>query len=115
MHEKQLRLFGGPPGIRDVNLLESALGRPRNRWTHEGAGLAELAAAYAFGLAMNHPFIDGNKRIALLSIITFLGLNGVDFEASEAEAVVMIRGVAAGEVDECGLARWIADRMPAKP
>ncbi len=113
IHDRQLRLFGGPAGIRDEGALESALGRPINRWAYEQAGLPALAAAYAFGIARNHPFVDGNKRAALLALVTFLGLNGIDFAADEAEAVVMIRGLAAGEVDEAGLARWISDNWPA--
>lgn len=113
IHDRQLRVFGGPAGIRDEGALESALGRPVNRWAYESAGLPELAAAYAFGIARNHPFVDGNKRAALLSLVTFLGLNGIDFVADEAEAVVMIRGVAAGEIDEAGLTRWIRDNWPA--
>jgi death on curing protein len=111
-HGRQLRLFGGPAGIRDEGALESALGRPVNRWAYEGADLAELAAAYAFGIARNHPFVDGNKRAALLALVTFLGLNGVDFVADEAEAVVMMRELAAGEIDEAGLARWIRANWP---
>jgi death-on-curing protein len=113
IHARQLRLFGGPPGIRDEGALESALGRPVNRWGCEQAGLPELAAAYAFGIARNHPFVDGNKRAALLAMVTFLGLNGIDFAADEAEAVVIIRGLAAGEIDEAGLNRWITDNLPA--
>lgn len=74
--------------------------------------LAQLAAAYAYGIARNHPFVDGNKRAALLSLVTFLGLNGIDFVANEAEAVVMIRDLAAGTVSEDGLARWIRDNWP---
>ena len=112
IHVKQLRLFGGPPGIRDEGALESALGRPMNRRAYEGAELPELAAAYAFGIARNHPFIDGNKRAALLALVTFLGLNGLDFVADEAEAVLMIRGLAAGEKDEAGLTRWIEENWP---
>jgi death on curing protein len=111
IHDEQLREFGGPPGIRDMGALESALGRARNRWAYEGGDLPRLAAAYGFGIARNHPFVDGNKRAALLSIITFLGLNDVEFTGSEAEAVVMIRDLAAGEIDEDVLARWIADNM----
>jgi len=91
IQDRQLRLFGGPAGIRDEGALESALGRPVNRWAYEAAELAELAAADAFGIARNHPFVDGNKRAALLSLVTFLGLNRIDFVADEAEAVVMIR------------------------
>jgi death on curing protein len=111
IHDEQLREFGGPPGIRDMGALESALGRARNRWAYEGGDLPRLAAAYGFGIARNHPFVDGNKRAALLAIISFLGLNDVEFTASEAEAVVMIRDLAAGEIDEDVLARWIADNM----
>jgi death-on-curing protein len=113
IHARQLRLFGGPPGIRDEAALEPALGRPVNRWAYEQAGLPELAAACAFGIARNHPFTDGNKRAALLALVTFLGLNGIDFAVDEAEAVVMIRGLAAGEVGEAGLSRWIRDNWPA--
>ena len=77
IHETQLRRFGGPSGVRDLGALESALGRPINRWAYEQSNLAGLAAAYAFGIARNHPFVDGNKRVALISFVTFLGLNGV--------------------------------------
>ncbi|MCJ2066696.1 type II toxin-antitoxin system death-on-curing family toxin [Methylobacterium sp. J-088] len=117
IHAQQLRLFGGPPGLRDEGALESALGRPKNRVAYaedaEKIDLAELAAAYAFGIAKNHPFIDGNKRAALLALVTFLGMNDIDFVADEAEAVLMIRGLAAGEIDEAGLIRWIRDNWPA--
>lgn len=110
-HDEQLREFGGPAGIRDEGALESALGRARNRWAYEGGDLSRLAAAYGFGIARNHPFVDGNKRADLLAIITFLGLNDIEFAASEAEAVVMIRDLAAGIIDEEVLSRWIADNM----
>lgn len=112
IHETQLRRFGGPPGIRDRGALESALGRPQNKFAYENAGLPELAAAYAFGIARNHPFIDGNKRAALLSLVTFLGLNGIEFVTPEAEAAVIIRDLAAGLVSEDGLIRWIRDNLP---
>src|SRR6266496_4328530 len=111
IHAEQLALFGGPAGIRDRGALESALGRPINRWHYENADMAQLAAAYAFGIARNHPFVDGNKRTALLAIVTFLGLNDIEFTASEAEAVVMIRQLAAGEIDEDELAHWIAANL----
>lgn len=112
LHDEQLREFGGPPGIRDHGMLESALGRAQNKWTYGETNLAALAAAYAYGIARNHPFVDGNKRAAFLSIITFLGLNDIDFAPAEAEAVVMILGLASGEIDEEGLARWIRDNWP---
>ncbi len=112
IHETQLRRFGGPPGVRDQGALESALGRPQNKWAYEGADLPTLAAAYAFGIARNHAFVDGNKRAALLAFVTFLGLNDVDFLVDEAEAAVIIRDLAAGSVSEEGLTRWIRDNLP---
>ena len=80
---------------------------------HAEIDLAALSAANASGIAKNHPFIDGNKRAALLSLVTFLGLNDIDFVADEAEGVVVIRVIAAGEIDESGLIRWIRDNWPA--
>ena len=111
-HDEQLREFGGPPGIRDLGMLESALGRPQNKWSYGETELAALAAAYAFGIAKNHPFVDGNKRAALLSIVVFLGLNDIEFDASNAEAVVMIQNLASGQIEEDGLTRWIRDNWP---
>jgi death-on-curing protein len=96
-------------------MLESALDRPKNRWSNEQAELAELAAAYAFGIARNHPFVDGNKRTSLLALYTFLGVNGVDFVVPEAEAAAIILSLAAGEVSEQSLTRWIRDNWPAAP
>jgi death-on-curing protein len=111
-HDKQLREFGGPPGIRDRGMLESALDRPRNKWAYEGAELPDLAAAYAYGIARNHPFVDGNKRAALLALVVFLDLNGIDFNVPEAEMAAIILALAAGEVGEDGLTRWIRDNWP---
>ena len=113
IHGEQLRLFGGPEGIRDPAMLESALDRPKNKWAYGERELAALAAAYAFGIARNHPLVDGNKRASFLAMITFLGLNGVDFVAPEAQAAAAILALAAGEIDEAGLARWIKDNWPA--
>jgi len=112
IHDEQLAIHGGSSGLRDAALLESALGRPQNKWAYEKAGLAELAAAYGFGIARNHPFVDGNKRTALLAIFTFLGVNGVDFIVPEAEAAAMILSLAAGEISEENLTRWIRDNWP---
>ncbi len=112
IHDEQLALHGGAGGIRDEALLESALSRPLNKWAYESAGLPELAAAYGFGIARNHPFIDGNKRTSLLAIYTFLGINEIDFVVPEAEAAAMILSLAAGEVSEESLARWIRDNWP---
>ncbi len=112
IHDEQLRAFGGPPGLRDQGLLESALARPLNKYAYGSDDLAVLAAAYGYGLARNHAFVDGNKRIAFLAIVTFLGLNDIDFVVAETEVVVIILAVAAGEIDEDGLARWIRDNWP---
>jgi death on curing protein len=114
IHDEQLAIHGGASGLRDEGMLESALDRPKNKWAYENAGLAELAAAYAFAIARNHPFVDGNKRTSLLALYTFLGVNGVDFDVPEAEAAAMILWLAAGEVSEESLARWIRDNWPAK-
>jgi death on curing protein len=115
VHAEQLALFGGADGDRDLGLLESALGRPLNKSAYGETGLAALAAAYAFGIARNHPFVDGNKRAAFASTIVFLGLNGVDFDAPPEAATAIILGMAAGEIDEDGLARWIADNISDAP
>jgi death-on-curing protein len=112
IHDEQLAIHGGSAGLRDHALLESALDRPRNKWAYEQAALPELAAAYGFGIARNHPFIDGNKRTALLAIYTFLGVNDVDFIVPEADAATIILALAAGEVSEDSLARWIRDNWP---
>jgi death-on-curing protein len=112
IHDEQLAIHGGSAGLRDAALLESALGRPRNKWAYENAELPELAAAYGYGIARNHPFVDGNKRTALLAIYTFLGVNGIDFIVPEPDAAAMILALAAGEVSEESLARWIRDNWP---
>ena len=109
IHAEQLALFGGPAGIRDENLIESALGRPRNKWSYGETDLAALAAAYAFGIARNHPFVDGNKRASFLIMITFLHKNGIEFDVGEDLATAAIVALASGEVDEDGLTRWIRD------
>ncbi|MGE0753217.1 MAG: type II toxin-antitoxin system death-on-curing family toxin [Variibacter sp.] len=112
-HSRQLRRYGGAPGLRDEGTLQSALERPINKWHYESPDLPELAAAYAFGLAKNHAFVDGNKRIAFISMVAFLRKNGVAFAPDQAQAAAMIIAVAAGEVSEESLARWIRDNWPA--
>ncbi len=112
IQDEQLAIHGGSSGLRDAGLLESAIGRPRNKWAYESAEPAELAAAYGYGIARNHPFVDGNKRTALLAIFTFLGINGIEFIVPEAEAVAMMLSLAAGEVSEESLTRWIRDNWP---
>ena len=115
IHSRQLRRFGGAAGLRDDGLLRSAIERPVNKWHYEQAELAELAAAYAFGLAKNHAFVDGNKRIAFMSLMIFLHRNGVRFAPDQAHATKMILSLAAGEVSEESLARWIRDNWPKAP
>jgi death on curing protein len=115
LHAEQLALFGGPDGIRDQGMLESALGRPINKFTYGETDLAALVAAYGFGIARNHPFIDGNKRAAFGAIIVFLGLNDIDFLVPPESATAMILSLAAGEVNEDGLTRWIRDNWPSEP
>ena len=112
IHDEQLTIHGGAAGLRDEDMLASAIDRPRNKFIYEQGELPELAAAYAFGVARNHPFVDGNKRTSLLALYTFLGVNGIDFIVPEAEAAAIILALAAGEVDEEGLTRWIRDNLP---
>jgi len=112
-HERQLGRFGGAPGIRDQGMLESALSRPRNKWEYERADIVDLAGAYAFGIARNHPFVDGNKRVAFLTMAAFLRLNGVHFAPSQEAATASTLALAAGEIDETGFARLIVDNIAA--
>lgn len=112
LHADQILEHGGSVGIRDEGLLESALARPRQKWHYEPAtDLATLAAAYAFGLAKNHPFIDGNKRAALVTAYTLLAINGRELEAPEPEAVAAIVGTADGSRSEEDLALWIRSHL----
>src|SRR5689334_25039722 len=89
IHSRQLRRFGGAPGLRDEGMLRSALERPVNKWRDQQAPLAELASAYAFGLAKNHAFVDGNKRIAFMAMMTFLLKNGVTFDPEPAPSTTI--------------------------
>jgi death on curing protein len=107
-HLDQIRTHGGQPGLRDEGLLESALSRPRNRWRYEPASdLADLAASYGFGLAKNHPFLDGNKRIGFVAANMFLILNGHEIDAPEPQVVDIVLRVADGSLDEAEFAAWI--------
>ena len=112
-HDRQLAIFGGAAGIRDPGSLESAIDRPANKWRYEQTELPELAAAYAFGIVRNHPFVDGNKRAGFMAMVGFLRLNGIRFEPESSEATPTILALAAGELDEDGLARWIRDNIRA--
>jgi death on curing protein len=114
IHSRQLRRFGGASGLRDEGMLRSALEGPVNAWRYEQAGLAELAAAYAFGLAKNDAFIDGNKRMSFMAMMGFLHKNGVAFAPEPSHATSIILALAAGEVSEESLTRWIRDNWPAE-
>jgi death-on-curing protein len=111
-HSRQLRRYGGAPGLRDEGALRSALERPVNKWHYEAAELPELAAAYAYGLVKNHAFVDGNKRIGFIAMLAFLRKNGVRFQPDQAHATAIMLALAAGEVSEASLARWIRDNWP---
>jgi death on curing protein len=104
----QLREHGGSPGLRDEGMLESALARPQQKFAYaDQPDIALLAAAYAFGLAKNHAFVDGNKRTAFMAAYVFLGLNGHDLTAEEVDVVATMESVAAGRIDESALADWV--------
>lgn len=113
IHSRQLRRFGGAAGLRDEGMLRSTLERPVNKWRYEQAEIAELAAAYACGLAKNHAFVDGNKRIAFMSMMIFLEKNRVAFSPDPAQSTSIILSLTAGEVSEESLTRWIRDNWPA--
>lgn len=105
-HLRQLAEHGGGEGVRDEGLLDSALARPQNKFAYEEPDLSELAAAYAYGIATNHPFVDGNKRTAYVTALTFLRLNGFRVEASQAEKYETFIKLAVGELREAELADW---------
>ena len=108
IHFEQLREHGGLHGIRDEGALESALAKPRQKWWYERkADVVSLAAAYGFGIARNHPYRDGNKRVAFLALVMFLELNGYEFEATDDDVVSEMFGLAAGRISEGDLAEWI--------
>ena len=112
VHSDQIQAHGGSLGLRDRGLLESALERPRNRFLYEPTSdLPSLAASHGFGIAKNHPFIDGNKRVSFQAMYLFLGLNGLRIDASEEEVVAIILSVASGELDEPGLAVWLREHV----
>ena len=107
MHDEQLAEHGGAAGVRDEGLFESALARPRQLAHYGQPDFADLAAAYAFGLARNHPFVDGNKRTAFVAMELFLDRNGHALVADDVECVLVMLAVAEGKLDETGFADWI--------
>ena len=109
LHDESIAMFGGASGLRDAGLLDSALGRAPNRLAYEPkTTLPALAAAYAHGLAQNHPFVDGNKRSAFMALGLFLHVNGLELTASQVEAIHVMLALAAGEIGEPELAHWIS-------
>ncbi|MDH6166531.1 death-on-curing protein [Variovorax boronicumulans] len=116
LHDESLAEHGGASGLRDETMLQSALARPLNLVSYGSPDVADLAAAYGLGLAKNHPFIDGNKRAAFLSVGLFLALNGQRLVATQAEATLVMLDVAASAMDESSFASWIRGHMaPRSP
>ena len=113
-HAIQVAEFGGLTGLRDAGALESAIGRPLNLSGYGKPTIFDLAAAYAFGIARNHPFVDGNKRIALVAAFTFLEINGQEVTAAEADAVLVFLDLASGKITQEALARWLESRCRKK-
>ncbi|HEU0013007.1 MAG TPA: type II toxin-antitoxin system death-on-curing family toxin [Longimicrobium sp.] len=113
VHRELVEEHGGLYGVRDAGMIESALARPLNRWSYEGAGadLADLAAAYGFALARNHGYLDGNKRIALAAMHVFAWINGHEIAAEEPDEVATMLDVASGVLGEADLAAWLRVRL----
>lgn len=107
VHDEQLAEHGGASGVRDIGLLESALARPLNLVAYAEPDAAALAAAYGFGIASNHPFVDGNKRTAFVGVELFLALNGYGLPAEDVACVLIMLAVAAGDLDETAFGAWI--------
>lgn len=107
VHAEQLAEHGGLAGLRDANALESAIARAEQLAHYGSPDVADLAAAYGFGIARNHPFSDGNKRTAFVAVELFLSLNGFDLMASDADCVITVLKLAAGDIEEAAFAQWI--------
>jgi death-on-curing protein len=114
VHEEQLAEHGGAAGTRGEGLFESALARPHHLLAYGDPDAADLAAAYGFGIARNHPFVDGNKRTAFVAVELFLDLNGFVLEAGDAECVLTMLAVAAGQMDEAAFAHWLRQHSRAR-
>jgi death-on-curing protein len=112
IHADQVRQHGGLSGIRDDNMLESALARPTQKWEYDATSdLPGLAAAYAFGFVRNHPYTDGNKRIGFMTLVTFLGINGRDLETTDEDVIETMLALAAGRLTETQLATWVRTHL----
>ena len=114
LHDESIAEHGGLPGLRDEGLLESALARPLNLAAYGEPDVTELAASYGVGLAKNHAFVDGNKRVAFLAVGLFLALNGQRLVATQAEATLAMLDVAAGTLDEAAFAQWLREHTQAR-
>ncbi len=114
VHDRQLAEHGGARGVRDQGLLESALARPQNLFAYGESDVAALAGAYAFGIARNHPFTDGNKRTAFVACELFLAANSYELIASDEECLAMMLALAASEIDEAEFAAWLRDNVEAR-
>jgi death on curing protein len=109
IHDRQIARHGGAPGLRDMALLEMGCARAMNLAAYSDAGLSEIAAAYAFGIAKAHAFVDGNKRTAFVTAVTFLRLNGLVFRPNPAQGLQMMEGLATGNVTETAFASWLKE------
>lgn len=112
IHDRQLAEHGGPVGVRDESALESALARARNQWVYGETDICALAAAYAYGIARNHPFTDGNKRTAWVLARLFLALNNVQIRFASEEAIRMVLALANGSLTEAEVSDWFSGRLP---
>ncbi len=115
VHSETLAEHGGASGVRDLGLYESALAKPQQLAAYGQADAASLAAAYGCGLARNHPFVDGNKRTAFVAVLLFLALNGFELNASDADCVLVMLAVAAGDLPESDFADWLRARIVVSP
>jgi len=114
VHEEQLAEHGGPAGVRDAGMLSSAMARAKQRAIFGEPDAAELAACYGFGIARNHPFVDGNKRTAFVAVELFLVLNGFELQASDADCVMAMLDLASGQSDEAAFATWLRRHIAAR-
>lgn len=110
VHEESISMFGGAPGIRDSGLLEASLARPKNKFLYDKADIFQLSSSYGYAFSKNHPFVDGNKRMSLITCSLFLQLNGYKLEASRKEKVEVFLKLAEGLIEEEELTRWIRKR-----
>jgi death-on-curing protein len=115
VHEEQLAEHGGASGLRDEGLFDSALGRPLNLAAYGEPDAAALAASYGYGLARNHPFVDGNKRTAFVAVELFLWLNGHQLRSDDADCVLTMLALAAGDLSEDAFAQWLRERLQPRP